>query len=153
MKKKLITILATLALACAMGGCADFQDARDSSSQNGQTETSQGGESENSETSDTPITPPEKTHEYMDFTEAEKALFDQYIGGRIPFVPNNEYYVEGYYDQTGYEYGINFYTYGNTQEEFNDYLKAYEKNRLYLYRNLRRRSVWRYVVLLHEKRY
>ena len=127
MKKKLIAILATLALACAMGGCADFQDARDSSSQNGQTETSQGGESENSETSDTPITPPEKTHEYMDFTEAEKALFDQYIGGRIPFVPNNEYYVEGYYDQTGYEYGINFYTYGNTQEEFNDYLKAYEK--------------------------
>lgn len=148
MKKKLIAILATLSLACAFGGCADFQDSKDSSLQNSQTETSQGGVSEtpetsegsgsensetsegsgseNSETSEMP-TPPEQTHDFMAFTDDENAIFDQYIGGRIPFVPNNEYYVEGYYDETGYEYGINFYTLGNTQAEFDAYLKAYEK--------------------------
>ena len=137
MKKKLIAILATLSLACAFGGCADFQDSKDSSLQNSQTETSQGGVSEtpetsegsgseNSETSEIP-TPPEQTHDFMAFTNDENAIFDQYIGGRIPFVPNNEYYVEGYYDETGYEYGINFYTLGNTQAEFDAYLKAYEK--------------------------
>lgn len=137
MKKKLIAILATLSLACAFGGCADFQDSKDSSLQNSQTETSQGGVSEtpetseglgseNSETSEIPA-PPEQTHDFTAFTDDENAIFDQYIGGRIPFVPNNEYYVEGYYDETGYEYGINFYTIGNTQAEFDAYLKAYEK--------------------------
>lgn len=152
MKKKIIAILATLALACAIGGCADFKDSKDSQSttQSNGTETSQGGVSEQPETSEglgeseTPetsengtaseapetsesTTPPEKTHEYMDFTEAEKGLFEQYIGGVIPFVPNNEYYVEGYYDETGYEYGMNFYTLGNTNAEFDAYLQSYEK--------------------------
>ena len=114
MKKKIIAILATLALACAIGGCADFKDSKDSQSttQSNGTETSQGGVSEQPETSEglgeseTPETsengtaseapetsestaPPEKMHEYMNFTAYEKGLFEQYIGGVIPFVPNN----------------------------------------------------------------
>lgn len=58
---------------------------------------------------------------YHDFTSAEKALFTQYIGVVIPFAPNDEYYVEGYYDTDDYEHGINFYTCGNTQAEFDAY--------------------------------
>ena len=54
MKKKIIAILATLALACAIGGCADFKDSKDSQSttQSNGTETSQGGVSEQPETSE-----------------------------------------------------------------------------------------------------
>ena len=62
-------------------------------------------------------------HSYTDFTSSEKALFNEYFGEIIPFVKNNEYYVEEYtydYDDC-YEEGINFYTYGNTKAEFNSY--------------------------------
>lgn len=62
---------------------------------------------------------------YTDFTQAEKALFTQYIGEVVPFVPNNEYYIEGYYEESDYEHGINFYTIGNTQAEFNAYLTKF----------------------------
>ena len=60
---------------------------------------------------------------YTNFTPAEKTLFNQLIGEVIPFIANNEYYVEEYsyeYDDY-YEEGINFYTYGNTEAEFNGY--------------------------------
>ena len=43
---------------------------------------------------------------YHDFTATEKALFTQYIGEIIPFLPNDEYYVEGYYEETDYENGM-----------------------------------------------
>ena len=58
---------------------------------------------------------------YTDFTNNEKSLFETYIGAVIPFIPNDEYYVEGYYDETGYEYGMSFYTFGNTQNDFKAY--------------------------------
>ena len=62
---------------------------------------------------------------YTDFTSEEKALFIEYFGEVIPFISNNNYTVEEYnytYEDTGeYEEGINFYTYGNTQAEFNAY--------------------------------
>ncbi len=67
-----------------------------------------------------------ETHLYTGFTNSEKALFVQYIGEVIPFVANDEYYVEGYYEETDYEHGMNFYTYGNTQAEFNAYLDVIE---------------------------
>ena len=64
------------------------------------------------------------THIYNDFTDAEYALLKKYTDMFIPFIANDEYYLEeytfDYEDGTG-EYGVNFYTFGNTQSEFNDY--------------------------------
>ena len=67
----------------------------------------------------------EQKHLYLDFTSSDKALFNTYIGVVVPFIPNDEYYIEGYYDTNDYEHGINFYTYGNTEEEFRDYLNKF----------------------------
>ena len=64
-----------------------------------------------------------QNYTYTSFTPAEKTLFNQMFGEVIPFIANNEYYVEEYsyeYDDY-YEEGINFYTYGNTKAEFNAY--------------------------------
>lgn len=76
------------------------------------------------------------TYKYTDFTAAEQALFEQYIGEVVPFIPNNEYYVEGYYEESDYEHGINFYTVGNTVAEFETYIDtaftAYTKTETYL---------------------
>lgn len=64
------------------------------------------------------------THTYNDFTAAEKSLLMEYVGVVIPFIPNNDYmfedYTLDYEDGTG-EYGLNFYTFGNTNAEFSDY--------------------------------
>ncbi len=68
---------------------------------------------------------PAQGYTYTDFTPSEKALFEQYIGTVIPFMPNNEYYVEGYYEEADYEHGMNFYTYGNTAEDFANYRALY----------------------------
>lgn len=56
-----------------------------------------------------------------DFTPAERELFMTYIGQLIPFLPNDEYYVEGYYEETDYENGLCFYTVGNTEADFAAY--------------------------------
>ena len=64
---------------------------------------------------------------YLDFTPSEKSLFNQTLGTTIPFIQNDEYYVEEYtfeYDDC-YEQGINFYTYGNTKAEFESYKKLF----------------------------
>lgn len=71
------------------------------------------------------------SHTYNDFTSADKALFTQYIGAQIPFIPNDEYYIEGYYDTDDYENGLNFYTVGNTQAEFDAYLNKFSSWELY----------------------
>ena len=68
---------------------------------------------------------PSVNHTYIDWTNGDKALFTQYIGALIPFLPNDEYYIEGYYDKTDYEYGLCFYTVGNTEAEFEAYLAKY----------------------------
>lgn len=65
------------------------------------------------------------THLYNAFDSTEVALFETYVGEVIPFIPNNEYYVEGYYEETDYENGMCFYTIGNTQHEFDEYRAAY----------------------------
>ena len=62
---------------------------------------------------------------YYDFTNEEKALFMQYIGEVIPFLPNDGYYVEGYYEETDYENGMCFYTYGVTDMGFALYRGMY----------------------------
>ncbi len=58
---------------------------------------------------------------YLAFTPAERELFMTYIGQVIPFLPNDEYYVEGYYEETDYENGLCFYTIGNTEADFAAY--------------------------------
>ena len=70
------------------------------------------------------VTPkPEEKHRYTDFTSDEKSRMRDIIGFVIPFIPNDEYYVEEYelYD----EYGINFYTFDNTEDEFDAYLDKF----------------------------
>ena len=56
---------------------------------------------------------------YTDFTPTEKVLIKSQIGCDIPFIANDEYYVEKY-NHTD-EKGIHFYTYGNTQKEYEAY--------------------------------
>ena len=82
--------------------------------------------------SDDPEDPeiPDTGYANTDFKPSEKALFTQYIGAVIPFAPNDEYYVEGYYDEAGYEYGMHFYTLGNTQADFASYRGLYSAYRL-----------------------
>lgn len=67
---------------------------------------------------------------YTDFTADEKALFNEYFGEVIPFLANDEYYVDEYtfdYEEDGLtEVGLNFYTYGNTKAEFNTYKAMFD---------------------------
>ena len=60
---------------------------------------------------------------FTDFDNDQKALFNEYFGETIPFIPNNEYYVEEYVWED--EIGLNFYTFGNTRSEFNNYLNQF----------------------------
>ena len=63
------------------------------------------------------------------FTSSEKALFNEYFGFVLPFITAEEYYVEEYslnHDDGSVEDGINFYTFGNSETEFNAYLDKIE---------------------------
>ena len=64
-------------------------------------------------------------YEYSDFTDGEKQTLEKYIGALIPFVPCDKYSFEGYYELDDFEHGINFYTEGNTREEFEAYLDTF----------------------------
>ena len=68
---------------------------------------------------------PQPTKTYTDFTAAEKALFGEYDFAVLPFLANDEYYLEEYADEDLGEVGLNFYTYGNTKAEFTAYLGAF----------------------------
>lgn len=62
-------------------------------------------------------------HTYTAFTSDDKALFSRVVGTVIPFLSNSKYYIEEYSYDYGdeLEVGVNFYTYGNTQAEFDAY--------------------------------
>ncbi len=60
---------------------------------------------------------------FTDFTEDEKKQFRSIFADVIPFIPNNEYYLEEY-TMDGEE-GLNFYTFGNTKEDFEAYLNDF----------------------------
>ncbi len=62
-------------------------------------------------------------HLYTAFTSSEKALLQDAFGEVIPFAPNDEYSLDEY--TYGEEWGYNFYTYGNTQAEYNSYRSAF----------------------------
>ena len=94
-----------------------------------ESESSESLESESSEDSEESSSSDEEEDEgylHTDFTVEEKAIFTQYIGEVIPFAPNDEYYVEGYYAEADFEHGVNFYTYDNTQADFENYLDKLE---------------------------
>ena len=80
------------------------------------------GESETREVAKLEPTP-EPSHTYTDFTEAEKAIIQEYFGLVIPFLPTDEYYVDNDYDESFGNY-INYYTIGNTQGEYEAYLEG-----------------------------
>ncbi len=61
------------------------------------------------------------TYTYTAFTAGEKAILTNLVGEVIPFIPNNEYYFEEIITDT-FGNGISFYTYGNTEAEFDAYL-------------------------------
>ena len=69
--------------------------------------------------------PDDSNHTYKDWSADDKALFNQYIGALIPFLPNDEYSIEGYNEETDYENGLCFITVGTTEAEFNTYLTKY----------------------------
>ena len=58
-------------------------------------------------------------HTYTAFTSSEKSIFQNLVGHLIPFIPNDDYYVEELEDG-GIIY-VNFYTFGNTKAEFDAY--------------------------------
>lgn len=68
------------------------------------------------------------TEVYTDFTAEEKALFDGYFGFVIPFAQSAEYVVKDYAADIPdaempdeYLAYVNYYTFGNTQAEFDAY--------------------------------
>ncbi len=63
------------------------------------------------------------SHSYTAFTPAERAMLTEAVGHIIPFIPNDEYYLEDLSDY-GMD-GLNYYTIGNTEEEFNAYLRMF----------------------------
>ena len=56
---------------------------------------------------------------YTAFTSGEVDMLVGLVGETIPFLSNNKYYVEEYTIEG--ENGVNFYTYGNTEAEYNEY--------------------------------
>ena len=74
-----------------------------------------------------PIDIDEERYLYNDFTPQERSLLREHLGTVIPFLPNDEYYVKGLYDKNDYKYGVRFITYGNTEEEYEEYLAEIEK--------------------------
>ncbi len=131
-KKTLCALLSVLALTTTAAGCAfegDFSTpitstptgnstpADSTDSTGGSTPDDSTGGSDNTET----------THTFTTFTPSDKQLFLTYVGEVIPFLPNDEYYIEGWdiENPDDYSYGLCFYTYGNTPAEFDAYRALY----------------------------
>ena len=138
MKKKLIALFAMLTALFALGGCS-CADAGDNSSSepisqssdtntdtstDTDTDSSLDANTDTDSSSDT-NTDKEKEYLYKAFTPAERSLFIEAFGFVVPFVPNDDYYVEEYSeyyeDNDITEIGVNFYAYDLTQTEFNGY--------------------------------
>ena len=69
---------------------------------------------------------PGDNYTFTDWDANDKALFQQYIGALIPFLPTNEYYIEGYYEENDYENGLCFITVGNKKADFDAYLTKFD---------------------------
>ncbi len=80
----------------------------------GNTDTGNGGNTDTGNGGNT------VNHTYIDFTSSEKNAMRTFFGELIPFIANDEYYIDYFSDESGT--GFNFYTYGNTESEFEEYL-------------------------------
>ena len=78
-------------------------------------------EDSSSEESSTEEPEDKVVYTFTDFDEDEKALLIRYVGEVLPFPATDYYGFEGYFEETDYENGINFFTAGNTQEDFDTY--------------------------------
>ena len=116
MKRKVSYILAILATVFCFGACENAQDVLDkigkgsknsmeTSSNVEESETASNilsDSSEDSSTEDSSDSSEDKEEEdepkytYNAFTSAEKQLCETYLGEVLPFLPNNEYYLETY---------------------------------------------------------
>ena len=142
MKKQLLAILSVLTLAFAGGACNMLGSTAQQSSSANSTESSvvessskpftESVEESSSQTEtsaeSSAAAPGHK--DYTAFTAAEKALFNEYFGETIPFIHNNEYYVEeytlAYEDANMMEEGLNFYAYDNGPTEFEAYKTEFD---------------------------
>ena len=133
MKKKLVALLAIFTVACSLAACS-FSMPDDNSASN----TVSGTESTDTtlpEISDTDSSNTsggeQDQHLCTAFTPTEKNTFSEQVGFVIPFAPSDEYYVEDYFKENPgaavdeFSVYINYYTFGNTQAEFNAYKALY----------------------------
>ncbi len=131
MKKKLTALLAGLFLSFAFAGCglASTNSSQASSTENGSSTIVSSETASSSEGVESSSSEAQSGYTYTAFTAAEKALLNEYLGEEIPFIANNEYYVEEYTytDKQTIETGIYFYTVGNTEEEFDAYKDLLDK--------------------------
>lgn len=134
MKRKTSAILAVIASVFCFAACDDLEpalslsDSTDGSSiqesvESLSSDTSLPIEEDSSKESNSSVDD-KNTYIYNAFTSAEKKMFETYVGEVIPFVANNEYYVETEADDYGYTW-VCFYTFGNTQADFNAYRAKY----------------------------
>lgn len=65
----------------------------------------------------------DESYTYNDFTSSEKSTYNEYVGFVIPFLPNNDYYVEGY-DEEGYR-GVYFSALCESDEAFVNYIAKF----------------------------
>ncbi len=65
----------------------------------------------------------EKQYLYNDFTAEEKSTYEKYVGLVIPFLPNNDYYIESY-DEEGYQ-GVYLSALCESEEDFGWYLAKF----------------------------
>ena len=132
MKKTAISFMLVLAMVLSMAACGQAE----------KTETTTETTTESTTTTTTTTNDggndnPSEDYTYIDFTPTEKKLYMDLIGEVIPFIPNNEYYVEEY--SVPFEYmtikAITFITYGNTQEEFDAYRELFSNYSCSTYTN------------------
>ena len=142
--KKLFTILTVLILSLSILTSCSFLNWPEygSASQGGNNEGDlPNDEDGDDETSDNEKNPDENDqggdnnqdendgvkHTYTSFTPSDKQIFNKIAGEEIPFIPNDNYFIEEYSidDELPYEVGVNFYTFGNTEEEFDEYRKLF----------------------------
>ena len=135
MKKLLLLIAALILTVTMLASCSQLQDLiNQGGDEYDNLEDNQNGDGEKPEDEKPNDEKPEdekpedekpddnqSTHLYTSFTPSEKNLLTEVAGGVIPFIANDEYYVEKYYDEYYEEYCVSYYTLGNTKAEFDAY--------------------------------
>ena len=130
MKKIILLVCSIVILAMAFTSCGSlFEQIPDTEGLGNVSTPESPDNSDNPENSDKPGASEGVDGAEADFTAEEKQLFLNTFGFVIPFIDSREYYVEEYEQDygDGYEWGVNFYSYGNTQTEFNAYIALFSK--------------------------